>query len=93
MQTNTSTSTEVASVKAGDIVICSDIDQKNRQLIYTLFADGSALVEEITRHLNYAGSARCTYRERHDIGSEFAETIRRLLNQPLPAGWYFSGVK
>ena len=90
---NNGTTTEVAPVKAGDIVICSDIDQKNRQIIYTLFADGSALVEEITRHLSYAGSARCTYRERHDIGSEFVGTIRRLLNQPLPAGWYFAGVK
>lgn len=93
MQTKTNTITEVASVNAGNIVICSDIDQKHRQLIYTLFADGSALVEEITRHLGYAGSARCTYRERHDIGSKFAETIRRFLNQPLPAGWYFAGVK
>ena len=91
--TNNGTTTEVAPVKAGDIVICSDTDQKNRQLVYTLFADGSALVQEITRHLSYAGSARCTYRERHDVGSEFAELIRRLSSQPLPAGWYFAEVK
>lgn len=70
-------------------VICSDSDGQNRQFIYTLYADGSALTQEITRHLSYAGSTRETYRERHDSGSEIAVLIHRLASQsPLPAGWY-----
>ncbi len=70
-------------------VIYSDIDGQNRQFIYTLNSDGSAMSQEITRHLDYAGSMRCTYRERHDSGSEMAVLIHRLASQsPLPAGWY-----
>lgn len=70
-------------------VIFSDIDGQNRQFIYTLNADGSAITQEITRHLTYAGSMRETYRERHDSGSEMAALIHRLASQsPLPVGWY-----
>jgi hypothetical protein len=70
-------------------VIYSDIDGQNRQFIYTLNTDGSAMSQEITRHLSYAGSMRETYRERHDSGSEMAMLIHRLSSQsPLPSGWY-----
>jgi len=69
-------------------VIYSDTDSKNRQFLYTLYRDGSALIEEITRHLSYAGSARCTYRERHESGSEYAKLIHRLATEPLPVGWF-----
>jgi hypothetical protein len=70
--------------------IYSDSDGHNRQFIYTLYADGSAMSREITRHCSDpAQRTKCTYRERHDVGSEMAALINRLASQaPLPAGWY-----
>jgi hypothetical protein len=70
--------------------IYSDSDGRNRQFIYTLYSDGSAMSREITRHCSDpAQRTKCTYRERHDSGSEMAVLIHRLASQsPLPAGWY-----
>ena len=70
--------------------IYTDSDGHNRQFIYSLYADGSAMSREITRHCSDpARRTRCTYRERHDAGSEMAVLINRLASQPsLPAGWY-----
>jgi hypothetical protein len=72
--------------------IYSDSDGHNRQFIYTLYADGSAMSREITRHCSDpARRTQCTYRERHDVGSEMAVLINLLASQPsLPAGWYES---
>jgi hypothetical protein len=72
--------------------IYSDSDGHNRQFIYALYADGSAMTREITRHCSDpARRTQCTYTERHDVGSEMAVLINRLASQPsLPAGWYES---
>lgn len=88
---NTNETTTGAGNSAAQVVrsIHSDSDGQNRQSVYTLFSDGSAMTYEITRHLRYAGSADCTHRERHAIGSEMASLISRLASlSPLPAGWY-----
>lgn len=85
------TTTGAGNLSAVRIVreIHSDSDGQNRQSVYTLYSDGSAMTHEITRHLRYAGSADCTHRERHAIGSEMAGLINRLASlSPLPSGWY-----
>ena len=91
MRTQTHTTTG-AGTSAARIVrnIYSDSDGYNRQFIYTLYSDGSAMSREITRHCgDPARRTQCTYRERHEIGSEVAVLINRLASQPsLPVGWY-----
>lgn len=87
----THTSTGAGNLSAVRIVreIHSDSDGQNRQSVYTLYSDGSAMTRELTRHLEYAGSVRCTHSERHAVGSEMALLIQRLASlSPLPAGWY-----
>lgn len=73
-------------------IVChvfSPVDRANRQTIWTLYADGSALTQEITRHLSYAGSERCTYSESHEAGSEEALLVRRMANAESLADGYF----
>jgi hypothetical protein len=90
--TTQNTTTGAGNTTAAQIIrtIYTDSDGHNRQFIYSLYADGSAMSREITRHCSDpARRTRCTYRERHDVGSEMAVLINRLAAQPsLPAGWY-----
>jgi hypothetical protein len=54
----------------------SDIDSKNRQFIWTLYTDGSAMSREITRHCGDAARrTQETWREEHAAGSEMASMI------------------
>jgi hypothetical protein len=91
---NIQTTAMGAGISAAQITrtIYSDIDGHNRQFVYTLHADGSAMSREITRHCgDPARRTQCTYAERHDVGSEMAVLINGLASQPsLPAGWYES---
>jgi hypothetical protein len=69
--------------------IFSPVDGANRQTIWTAYADGSALTQEITRHLSYAGSERCTYSESHKAGSDVAVIIHRMADaESLAEGYY-----
>ena len=92
MSTTTPQTTGTGNLSAVQITreIYSDSDGRNRQFIYTLYSDGSAMSREITRHCSDpAQRTKCTYRESHDSGSEMADLIHRLASQsPLPAGWY-----
>jgi hypothetical protein len=58
--------------------IRNEIDGQNRQLIWTAYADGSAMSREITRHLTHVCSATETYREDHPAGSELAAMIHAM---------------
>jgi len=55
--------------------VTSEIDEQNRQFIWTLFSDGSAQSCEVARHLNHACSATATWREDHAVNSEMARLI------------------
>jgi len=72
---NTNTHTESSAVKAVGKTIYDNLDFQNRQFLWNLFEDGSAMTREITRHSRYAGSAVETYREIHAAGSEMARLI------------------
>jgi len=90
------TQTTGAGETAAQIVrkIHSDIDGRNRQFVYTLYADGSARTIEITRHCgDIARRTQCTYEEFHAVNSDMADMLHRLTSQDtLPAGWYDSRV-
>jgi hypothetical protein len=75
--------------------ICSDSDGHNRQCVYTLYADGSAMSREVARHCgDPARRTQLTFQQRHDVGSEMAVLINRLAALPeLPGGWYDSAEK
>lgn len=91
MNQNTTTATGAGTSAAQAIrTIHSDSDGNNRQFVYTLYADGTAMSREITRHCSdVAQRTKCTHKERHEAGSEMAVLIQRLAAQPsLPAGWY-----
>jgi hypothetical protein len=54
----------------------SEIDNQNRQFIWTLYTDGSALSREIARHCGDAARrTKETWREEHLAGSEMAQMI------------------
>ena len=72
---NNTTHTESSAVKAVGKTIYDNLDSQNRQFLWNLFEDGSAMTREITRHSRYAGSAIETYREIHEAGSEMARLI------------------
>ena len=72
---STHTNTESSAVKAVGKTIYDNLDSQNRQFLWNLFEDGSAMTREITRHSRYAGSAVETYREIHKAGSEMARLI------------------
>ena len=89
---NHNTTPTGAGNSAARIIACtifSPVDEANRQTIWTLYADGSALAQEITRHLSYAGSERCTYSESHEAGSEEALLVRRMAVADYLADGYF----
>jgi hypothetical protein len=81
-----------AGIPAAHIVrkIHSDIDGRNRQFVYTLYADGSARTIEITRHCgDIARRTQRTYEEFHGAGSDMADMLNALASRPsLPDGWY-----
>jgi len=55
-----------------------DIDDLNRQFVWTLFSDGSALTQEITRHCGDAARrTKETYRAEHPVGSWQADYIAK----------------
>ena len=70
---------ESSAVKAVGKTIYDNQDSMNRQFLWDLFDDGSAMTREITRHSRYAGSAVETYREIHVAGSEMAGLIARMM--------------
>jgi hypothetical protein len=78
---NTNTRTESSAVKAVGKTIYDNLDSQNRQFLWNLFEDGSAMTREITRHSRYAGSAIETYRESHAAGSEMALLIARIMER------------
>ena len=87
--TNTQTG---AGATAAQVVrtIHSDIDGRNRQFVYTLYADGSARTIEITRHCgDIARRTQRTYEEFHAVNSDMADMLHSLASRGmLPAGWY-----
>jgi len=91
MSTNT-TNTMGAGEAAAHIVrkIHSDIDGRNRQFVYTLYADGSARTIEIARHCgDIARRTQRTYEELHVVNSDMADMLHSLASRDtLPAGWY-----
>ena len=78
-QMNNTTHTESSAVKAVGKTIYDNLDSQNRQFLWNLFEDGSAMTREITRHSRYDGSAVETYREIHAAGSETARLIARMM--------------
>jgi len=59
--------------------IYGDYDSNNRQFIWTLFSDGSAMSREITHHRSDpARPSKETWRESHPAGSESAILIQRM---------------
>ena len=59
--------------------IYDEIDAENRQLVWTLFSDGSAESRELTRHTgDPARMTKETWRESHPAGSESAVLIKRM---------------
>ena len=76
---NTNTHTESSAVKAVGKTIYDSQDSMNRQFLWKLFEDVSAMTREITRHSRFAGSAVETYRETHAAGSEMAVLIARMM--------------
>jgi hypothetical protein len=78
---NTNTHTESSAVKAVGKTIYDNLDSQNRQFLWNLFEDGSAMTREITRHSRHAGSAVETYREIHVAGSEMARLIALMMEK------------
>ena len=78
---NTNTHTESSAVKAVGKTIYDNLDSQNRQFLWNLFEDGSAMTREITRHSRYAGSAVETYREIHKVGSDMARLIAQKMQE------------
>jgi len=78
---NTNTRTESSAVKAVGKTIYDNLDSQNRQFLWNLFEDGSAMTREITRHSRYDGSAVETYREIHAAGSETARLIALMMEK------------
>lgn len=58
------------------------MDSKNRQFLWNLFEDGSAMTREITHHTGDAARpSRETYREIHKAESEMARLIARMMER------------
>jgi len=73
---NNTTHTESNAVKAVGKTIYDNLDSQNRQFLWNLFEDGSAMTREITHHTGDAARpSRETYREMHAAGSEMARLI------------------
>jgi hypothetical protein len=72
---NNQTHTESNAVKVVGKTIYDNQDSMNRQFLWNILDDGSAMTREITRHSRHAGSAVETYREIHAAGSEVARLI------------------
>jgi hypothetical protein len=72
---NTTTKTPIASIH-------DDIDGQNRQFIWTVYSDGSAMTREITRHTSDpALPMKETYREVHEAETDMARDIHRLAHK------------
>ena len=78
---NTTARTESNAVKVVGKTIYDNLDSQNRQFLWNLFEDGSAMTREITRHSRYAGSAVETYREIHASGSDTARLIALMMEK------------
>jgi len=77
---NNTTHTESSAVKAAGKTIYDNQDSMNRQFLWNLFDDGSAMTREITHHTGDAARpSRETYRETHAAGSEMARLIARMM--------------
>lgn len=73
---NTIARTESSAVKAVGKTIYDNLDSKNRQFLWNLFEDGSAMTREITHYIGDAARpSKETYREIHKAESEMARLI------------------
>ena len=81
MQTeHTLKNTESSAVKAVGKTIYDNMDSKNRQFLWNLFEDGSAMTREITHHTGDAARpSKETYCEKHPAGSEMASLIALMM--------------
>jgi len=79
---NTNTHTESSAVKAVGKTIYDNLDSKNRQFLWNLFEDGSAMTREITHHTGDAARpSKETYREIHKAESEMARLIALMMEK------------
>jgi hypothetical protein len=79
---NNKTHTEFSAVKAVGKTIYDNLDSQNRQFIWNLFEDGSAMTREITHHTGDAARpSKETYREIHKAGSEMARLIALMMEK------------
>lgn len=74
--------TQSNGVKVVGKTIFDNMDSKNRQFLWNLFEDGSAMTREITHHTGDAARpSRETYREIHKAESEMARLIARMMER------------
>ena len=74
--------TQSNRVKVVGKTIFDNMDSKNRQFLWNLFEDGSAMTREITRHTGDAARpSKETYCEKHPAGSEMARLIAVIMEK------------
>lgn len=74
--------TQSNGVKVVGKTIYDNMDSKNRQFLWNLFEDGSAMTREITRHTGDAARPfKETYCEKHPAGSEMARLIAVIMEK------------
>ena len=74
--------TQSNGVKVVGKTIYDNMDSKNRQFLWNLFEDGSAMTREITHHTgDVARPSRETYCEIHKAESEMARLIARMMEK------------
>lgn len=74
--------TQSNGVKVVGKTIYDNMDSKNRQFLWNLFEDGSAMTREITHNTGDAAlPSKETYCEKHPAGSEMARLIARMMEK------------
>ena len=74
--------TQSNGVKVVGKTIFDNMDSKNRQFLWNLFEDGSAMTREITRNTGDAARpSKETYCKRHPAGSEMALLIALMMEK------------
>lgn len=81
-QMNNTYLTQSNGVKVVGKTIYDNTDSKNRQFLWNLFEDGSAMTREITHHTGDAARpSKETYCEIHKAESEMARLIARMMEK------------
>lgn len=81
-QMNNTYLTQSNGVKVVGKTIYDNTDSKNRQFLWNLFEDGSAMTREITHHTGDAARpSKETYCEKHPAGSEMARLIALMMEK------------